>query len=266
MSRSVCLAHCVYSVHRVNCSQQPVPTRSSDSISPRMVAYKVSLLGVPPVTTPNEREPGTGDRHISPQTYGTGCRYTGQFVSHSWVIQDLLDTVARLSTQDGRPATSSRTPKLQAQCMAGRHQSTYRPPRTCRRIPFVSDTVGAWRWPPLMTYVIPVLNRRGSVPSNVYLSQSHPVQGYLPGSQTLQGYPPMPQDQYQQPQIQPAMSDLVAHRPTPSLTIPSATGGHFPGPHSASPPHTPWYTPQPSPHPPPHPQLNPEFTFVSYRR
>ena len=77
-----------------------------------------------------------------------------------------------------------------------------------------------------------VSNRRGSVPFDVYTPQ-HSF-GYHPGPHTIQGLPLMAQGQYQ-PQMQPTMPGMVAHRHTSSLTTPPTTGGALPG--SPFPPH-----------------------------
>jgi len=100
---------------------------------------------------------------------------------------------------------------------------------------------------------IPVNNRRHSVPTDPYqdIFQPQPV---MP-----QGLLPMTAIQYQQPPTQP-MS--VNPGPLSTSVIPQTLGGPNSGPHSASPPHTPWYPPQPSPHP--YPQLDSGFSPVSY--
>ena len=101
---------------------------------------------------------------------------------------------------------------------------------------------------------MPAYPRRSSVPSNIY--------GYNPGAQTSEGLPSIMQNQHHF-LLQPTMPGFVEHRPTPSLAIPPAIGGPPSGPHSASPPRTPYYTPRTSP--PPYPQIDPAFTFVSCR-
>jgi len=66
----------------------------------------------------------------------------------------------------------------------------------------------------------------------------------------LQGHSPMVNNQYYLTQSM--IPSISAPRPIARLTIPQTFGSHIPGPHSASPPHTPyqWYTPQSSPPPP----------------